>query len=143
MLTEKISEALKKRVKMMRVKKECTQCGMEIPVYPGPYPTECPQCGASFAEKKEIMMDDDEKLTPWQQFTQFNPQFITIEENSTEDALASLKAIIGALEKGDQKGDSADMLKMGKGILDYYEKNKSFAPKQAEWIYNTSKALFK
>ena len=63
-----------------------------------------------------------------------------LDEGSTEDAAGALKAIIGSLEKGD--GDN-DMLKMAKGIMDYYKKNKSFAPDQAKWIANTSKTLFK
>ena len=66
----------------------------------------------------------------------------TLGEGSTEDCLKSLKAIIDSLEKGDKKGDSGEMLKMGKGILDYYNKEKSFAPKQADWVYSTSKAMF-
>ena len=65
-----------------------------------------------------------------------------LNEGSTEDAHGTLKAIIGTLKKSDGK-DTADMLKMANGIMDYYNKEKSFAPKQAEWIFNTSKALFK
>ncbi len=63
-----------------------------------------------------------------------------IGENSTDDAKGALQAIIGTLKKGD--GDK-EMLKMANGIMDYYKKEGSFAPKQAEWIANTSKALFK
>lgn len=69
-------------------------------------------------------------------------EYLNIFEGSTEDALKTLNAIIGTLKKSDG-GDSKEMLKMANGIKDYYDKNKSFAPKQAEWIYNTSKALFK
>ncbi len=65
-------------------------------------------------------------------------------ENSTEDAKKSLEAIIGTLKKNDNPDDAGkEMLKMANGIMDYYKKEKSFAPKQAEWIYNTSKAMFK
>lgn len=65
-----------------------------------------------------------------------------LNENSTDDALGALEAIIGTLKKSD--GDDKDeMLKMANGIMDYYKKEKSFAPKQASWIANTSKALFK
>ncbi len=67
----------------------------------------------------------------------------TVLEGSTEDALGTLKAIIGSLEKQDASKDRDEMLKMGKGLMDYYNKEKSFAPKQAEWIANTSKAMFK
>jgi hypothetical protein len=55
--------------------------------------------------------------------------------------LGALKAIIGTLKKSEGK-DKNDMLDMANGIMDYYNKEKSFAPKQAEWIANTSKALF-
>lgn len=56
------------------------------------------------------------------------------------NALGSLKAIIGALEKGD-KGN--DILKMAKGIKKHFDKEKSFSPDQAEWIWKTSTAMFK
>jgi hypothetical protein len=65
-------------------------------------------------------------------------------EDSTDDAKGTLQAIIGSLKKGDTKNkDTASMLKMANGIMDYYKKEKSFAPDQAKWIFNTSKALFK
>jgi hypothetical protein len=67
---------------------------------------------------------------------------LKVDEGSTEDAAGALKAIIGTLKKGEGK-ENAEMLKMANGIMDYYKKEKSFAPKQAEWIANTSKALFK
>lgn len=67
---------------------------------------------------------------------------LQLTENSTDDALGALKAIIGTLKKSDGE-DKDDMLKMANGILDYYKKENSFAPKQASWIANTSKALFK
>jgi len=141
MLTEKISEALKKRMGAMREKTHCEACGCQIPVYPGRYPIRCPECDAEFIQSDS----NNEEETPWKQFTNTRPEWAigNMNENSTEDALKSLEAIIGSLEKGDAKGDAADMLKMGKGILDYYKKNGSFAPKQAQWIYNTSKSMFK
>ena len=64
-------------------------------------------------------------------------------ENSTDDAKNALDAIIGTLEKQDAGKDRDSMLKMAKGILDYYKKEESFAPKQAAWIYATSKGMFK
>lgn len=66
----------------------------------------------------------------------------TLNEDSTENAKKTLQAIIGTLKKS-KGADKDDMLKMANGIMDYYNKEKSFAPKQAEWIFNTSKALFK
>ena len=63
-------------------------------------------------------------------------------ENSTEDAAGALKAIIGQLEKQDASSDRDNMLKMAKGIMDYYKKEGSFSPKQASWIANTSKGMF-
>jgi len=62
-------------------------------------------------------------------------------ENSTDKAKGTLNAIISTLEKNDNP-TSQKMFKMAKGIMDYYDKNKSFSPEQAKWIYNTSKALF-
>ena len=67
---------------------------------------------------------------------------MALHENSTDDALGALKAIIGTLKKSEGK-DRDDMLEMANGIMDFYKKEKSFSPKQAEWIANTSKALFK
>lgn len=67
-----------------------------------------------------------------------------IKENSTDDAKKTLEAIIGFLEKAeDLDADGKDMLKMGKGMMDFFDENKSFSPGQAKWIFNTSKALFK
>lgn len=64
-------------------------------------------------------------------------------ENSTEDAKGALDAILGFLEKQESLDDNGkEMLDFAKGLKDYFDKNKSFAPKQASWIYNTSKALF-
>ena len=62
-----------------------------------------------------------------------------LEETSTEDAAKSLQAILGMFK--DKKDN--DIYKMGKGIQDYYKKNKSFSPDQAKWIWKTSVALFK
>lgn len=65
-------------------------------------------------------------------------------ENSTDDAKKTLDAILGFLNKqSDLDKDGKEMLKMAKGIMDSFKENKSFSPKQAQWIYNTSKALFK
>ena len=69
-------------------------------------------------------------------------QQILLKENSTDDALGALKAIIKALKDAEGK-DSESMREMADGIMDYYNKEKSFAPKQASWIANTSKAMFK
>jgi hypothetical protein len=62
-----------------------------------------------------------------------------LEENSTENAKKSLQAILGMF-KGHEDND---IYKMGKGIMDYYKKEGSFAPKHANWIWKTSVALFK
>ena len=67
---------------------------------------------------------------------------LKINENSTDKALGTLKAIIKSLSDTKDK-DGLEMLKMAKGINDYYNKEKSFAPEQAKWIYNTSKSMFK
>jgi hypothetical protein len=66
-----------------------------------------------------------------------------LRENSTDDAKETLDAIIGFLEKQeDPDPKQKSMLKMANGMLDYYEKEESFSPDQAKWIYNTSKGLF-
>lgn len=63
-------------------------------------------------------------------------------ENSTEDAAGTLKAVIGALKKRDNLDDKGkDVLKTAEGIMDYYNKNKSFSPGQAKAIFNMSKIL--
>lgn len=63
------------------------------------------------------------------------------DEGSKEDALGSLKAIIGFLDKQDKPNKS--MVKMAKGIKDYTDKNDgSMSPDQARWVWQTSKALF-
>lgn len=70
MISEKVSKALKKRMKAMREKMECPECGCKIPVYPGRYPKECPECGSKFIT--DAKKENQEKLTPWQQYIQYN-----------------------------------------------------------------------
>ena len=65
-----------------------------------------------------------------------------IKESSTDKAKGTLEAIIGSL-KNAKEGTSKEMLDMAKGIMDHFKKEGSFAPKQAQWIYNTSQSLFK
>jgi len=62
-----------------------------------------------------------------------------LNEDDTENALKTLKAIIGSL-KGNKEND---IYKMAEGMMKSYEKNKGFSKDQAEWIYKTSKAMFK
>jgi hypothetical protein len=62
-------------------------------------------------------------------------------EGSTENAYGTLKAIIGTL-KGRNDATGKDMFKMATGMQDYYQKNKSFSPDQAKWIFKMSK-MFK
>lgn len=68
-------------------------------------------------------------------------QEIIAEKTSTEKAYETLQAIMGALEKQKNYKDN-DVYKMARDIYDYYTKNDSFSPKQAEWIWKTSDALF-
>jgi len=58
-----------------------------------------------------------------------------LDEDSTADALGTLKAIL--------KSSDGDVKKMAEGMMKSYEKNKGFSQKQAQWIYNTSKSIFK
>ena len=70
--------------------------------------------------------------------------YMRLDEDSAKDAKKTLDAIIGFLKKQKDPSDSAkDMLKMGAGFVDHFDKEGSFSPKQATWIFNTSKALFK
>ena len=65
-------------------------------------------------------------------------------ENSTDDAKKSLDAIIGFLkDQDDLDASGKEMLKFGEGIMDYFKKEGGFSPKQASWIFQSSKALFK
>lgn len=61
-----------------------------------------------------------------------------IDEDATADAKKTLDAIIGAT-----KDSGGDVHKMAQGMLKSYNKNKGFSKDQANWIYKTSKALFK
>jgi len=65
-----------------------------------------------------------------------------VNEDSTADAKKTLDAIIGFLNKQDDNKTQKEMLEFALGIFDYYKENKSFSPKQAQWIFNTSKSLF-
>lgn len=66
-----------------------------------------------------------------------------LNEDSTDDAKGTLDAIIGFLKKQDSLDkDGEEMLKMANGFKDYFDKEGSFSPKQASWIFKTSKALF-
>lgn len=60
-------------------------------------------------------------------------------EDATADAKKTLDAIMGMFK---DKHDN-DIYKMAVGMKKSYEKNKGFSKDQAQWIYNTSKALFK
>lgn len=65
-----------------------------------------------------------------------------LDEDATANAKKTLDAIIGSLK--DSKGQvAASMYKMALGMKKTYEKNKGFSKDQAEWIWKTSKALFK
>jgi thioredoxin-like negative regulator of GroEL len=65
----------------------------------------------------------------------------SINENSTDDAEGALTAILRDTRKS--KNDKAkEILKMGNSIFKYFEKNGSFTPGQAKWIYDTSKAFY-
>lgn len=65
-----------------------------------------------------------------------------LDEDSTADAKGTLDAIIGSLE-GSKGQVAVSMHKMALGMKKTYKKNKGFSKKQADWIYKTSKALFK
>lgn len=58
-----------------------------------------------------------------------------LDEDSTADALKTLKAIVAS--------SSGDVKKMADSMMKSYEKNKGFSQKQAQWIYNTWKSIEK
>jgi hypothetical protein len=62
-----------------------------------------------------------------------------LNEDATADALKTLKAIMGSL-KDDKEND---VYKMASSMMKSYEKNKGFSKDQANWIYKTSKSMFK
>jgi Mg/Co/Ni transporter MgtE len=66
-----------------------------------------------------------------------------LKESSTDDAKGTLKAIIGFLKKNGEGKDAKEMLAMGNGMMKHVEKEGSFSPDQAKWIFNTSKAVLK
>lgn len=89
-------------------------------------------------------MDNIKQAEYWLNQSDEPKQKEQLNENSTDDANKTLDAIIGFLKKQDNPSDSGkEMLTMANGIKDFYNKEKSFAPKQAEWISSTSQALFK
>jgi hypothetical protein len=66
------------------------------------------------------------------------------EKSSTDKAKGTLDAIIKTLDSNDSKStDGKEMLKMAKGMKSHFDKEGSFSPDQAKWIFNTSQALFK
>lgn len=77
-------------------------------------------------------------MATWKEFMNKALNETKINEDSTKDAMETLKAIIGAT-----KDDGGEIHDMAKSMMDSYKKNKGFSKAQAQWIYNTSKALFK
>lgn len=60
-----------------------------------------------------------------------------LDEDATDKALGTLKAIIGAT-----KDSGGDVYKMAIGMKKTYDKNKGFSKDQANWIWKTSKSMF-
>lgn len=63
-----------------------------------------------------------------------------LDESAAEDAKKTLDAIVGALGKGEK---DSDIYKRAVSMKKYFDDKGSFSTKQAQWIYNTSKALFR
>ena len=61
-----------------------------------------------------------------------------LNEDATADALGTLNAIIGSTKKA-----GGDIYDMAMGMKKSYDKNKGFSKDQANWIYKTSKMMFK
>lgn len=67
-----------------------------------------------------------------------------LNENSTDDCLKTLKACIKFYEGQEELDDKGEeVLDTLKGILDYYNENKSFSPGQAKAVFNISKGIEK
>lgn len=63
--------------------------------------------------------------------------------DSKQKAYETLTSIFGFLKKIDNRNkDQEEMFKMAKSMMDNYKENDGFSKDQANWIYNTSKALF-
>lgn len=93
-----------------------------------------------FTDAKEILSSEIEaKKNDFLKDKLGLKESLNINEDSTEDALKSLKAIMGSL-KDDKENE---IYKMADGMMKSYNKNKGFSKDQAEWIYKTSKAMFK
>jgi hypothetical protein len=63
---------------------------------------------------------------------------------TTKDALKSLDALMRAVgnEKDGKMGKEAgEIWDMAEGIEDYFRKNGSISPKQADWIFKTWKSF--
>jgi hypothetical protein len=63
-----------------------------------------------------------------------------LSEDATANAKKTLDAIVGMFKDTDKKNE---IYKMAMGMKKSYEKNKGFSSDQANWIWKTSKALFK
>lgn len=70
-----------------------------------------------------------------------------LDEDAAQKAYATLKAIIGALEKKmkDKKKayNEGGVYKMAVDVKKHFDKEKWFSKGQAQWIYKTSTAMFK
>jgi hypothetical protein len=65
------------------------------------------------------------------------------EKSSAEEAKGALDAIVSTLSKNnDLDKEGKEILKMAKGMQDYYKKEKSFSPDQARWIFKVSNGMF-
>jgi hypothetical protein len=70
-------------------------------------------------------------------------EWLKINEGSAEDAKETLDAIVSTLSKNkDLNKEGKEILTMAKGMVKHFNKEKSFSPDQAEWIYKVSK-MFK
>jgi hypothetical protein len=79
---------------------------------------------------------NEEKSMNWKNYL--------IEKTSTEEAKGALDAIVNSLSKNKELDkEGKEILDMAKGMVDYYKKEKSFSPSQAQWIYKVSKGMFK
>jgi len=49
-LGEQLSPGMRNALSKGKVKMNCPSCDLAIPVYPGKYPKQCPECGVEFGE---------------------------------------------------------------------------------------------
>ena len=59
-LGEQLTMGIRNALSRGKVRVTCAECGMPIPVYPGRYPDNCPECGKPFTPAEEVPGEKEE-----------------------------------------------------------------------------------